>query len=41
VKEGNLFTAEYSVSMLLNVINSCTTNDSGKLIGWDGEEIKP
>jgi NAD(P)-dependent dehydrogenase (short-subunit alcohol dehydrogenase family) len=41
VKEGNLFTAEYSVSMLLNVINSCTTKDSGKLIGWDGEEIKP
>ena len=41
VKEGNLFTAEYSVSMLLNVINSCTTKDSGKLIGWDGKEIKP
>ena len=41
VKEGNLFTAEYSVSMLLNVINSCNTKDSGKLIGWDGEEIKP
>ena len=41
VKEGNLFTAQYSVSMLLNVINSSTTKDSGKLIGWDGEEIKP
>ncbi len=41
VKEGNLFTAEYSVSMLLDVINSSTTKDSGKLIGWDGEEIKP
>jgi NAD(P)-dependent dehydrogenase (short-subunit alcohol dehydrogenase family) len=41
VKEGNLFTAEYSVSMLLDVINFSTTKDSGKLIGWDGEEIKP
>lgn len=41
VKEGNLFTAQYSVSMLLDVINSSTTKDSGKLIGWDGEEIKP
>ena len=41
VKEGNLFTAEYSVSMLKKVINSSTPTDSGKLIGWDGKEINP
>ncbi|MGY8985089.1 MAG: SDR family NAD(P)-dependent oxidoreductase [Sphingomonadales bacterium] len=41
VKEGNLFTAEYSVGMLKEVIDSSVALDSGKLIGWDGQEINP
>jgi NAD(P)-dependent dehydrogenase (short-subunit alcohol dehydrogenase family) len=41
VKEGNLFSAEYSVGMLKKVVDSSTSGDSGKLIGWDGIEINP
>ena len=41
VKKGNLFTAEYSVGMLKEVIDSSVALDSGKLIGWDGQEINP
>jgi NAD(P)-dependent dehydrogenase (short-subunit alcohol dehydrogenase family) len=41
VKEGNLFSAEYSVGMLKKVVDSSTSADSGKLIGWDGIEINP
>jgi len=41
VKEGNLFTPEYSVSMLKNIIDKASPCDSGKLIAWDGEEINP
>ena len=41
VKEGNLFSAEYSVGMLKKVVDSSTSADSGKLIGWDGLEINP
>ena len=41
VKEGNLFTAEYSVGMLKKVIDSSTSANSGNLIGWDGIEINP
>ena len=41
VKEGNLFTAEFSVGMLKKVVDSSTSADSGKLIGWDGIEINP
>ena len=41
VKEGNLFSAEYSVGMLKKVVDSSTSAESGKLIGWDGIEINP
>ena len=41
VKEGNLFTPDYSVSMLKKIINEASPCNSGSLIAWDGEEIKP
>jgi NAD(P)-dependent dehydrogenase (short-subunit alcohol dehydrogenase family) len=41
VKEGNLFTPEYSVLQLKNIIDTASPSDSGKLISWDGEEIQP
>ena len=41
VKEGNLFTPDYSVSMLKKIINEASPRNSGSLIAWDGEEIKP
>lgn len=41
VKEGNLFTPDYSVSMLKKIINGASPCNSGSLIAWDGEEIKP
>ena len=41
VKEGNLFTPEYSVLQLKNIIDIASPSYSGKLISWDGEEIQP
>ena len=41
VKEGNLFTPDYSVSMLKKIINEASPCNSGSLIAWDWEEIKP
>lgn len=41
VPEGQLFTAEYSASKLLDVLFSLTTENSGKFFAWDGEEIAP
>jgi len=41
VKEGNLFTPEYSVLQLKNIIDTASPSYSGKLISWDGEEIQP
>ena len=40
VKEGNLFTPDYSVSMLKKIINEASPCNSGSLIAWDGEEIE-
>lgn len=39
VAEGKLFTAEYSASKLLAVIDLVQPNDSGLLFAWDGEQV--
>ena len=36
---NNIFTADYSVSKMINVLKNLTTEDSGKLFAWDGKEI--
>ncbi len=41
VKNENLFTPDYSATKLLEVIDSVTSDDSGKLYAWNGEEIQP
>ncbi|HBX37513.1 MAG TPA: short-chain dehydrogenase [Pseudohongiella sp.] len=41
VPEDKLFTAEFSVSQLLQVIDKLSTDDSGKVFAWDGSEIQP
>lgn len=41
VPEDKLFTAEFSVSQLLQVIDKLSTDDSGKIFAWDGSEIQP
>lgn len=37
--EGQLFTPDYSVSKLVEVLEKLETTDSGKIFAWDGEEI--
>lgn len=39
VPEGKLFTKEFSVQKLLNIINSAKIKDNGKFFAWDGQEI--
>lgn len=39
VKEGKLFTPEYSSAQLLKVINDVRPDQSGKVFAWDGQEI--
>lgn len=41
VKPDKLFTAEFSAEKLLEVIQNKTTEDSGKIFAWDGQEIQP
>jgi len=41
VKEGQLFTPEYSVRKMLDVIARLTPAQSGKCFAWDGKEIEP
>ena len=41
VQSENLFTPDYSATKLLDVIDELTSNDSGKLYAWNGEEIQP
>lgn len=41
VKEGKLFSPEYSASQLLNVIETLEPHDSGKCFAYDGSEIAP
>ncbi|GAV69952.1 hypothetical protein CFOL_v3_13452 [Cephalotus follicularis] len=39
VPEGKLFTKEFSVEKLLNIINNTSSHDNGKFFAWDGQEI--
>ena len=39
VPEGKLFTAEFSASKLLAVIDQVKPEDSGSLFAWDGEKV--
>ncbi|KAF2310725.1 hypothetical protein GH714_016622 [Hevea brasiliensis] len=39
VPEGKLFTKEYSVQKLLNIINNAKSHDNDKFFAWDGQEI--
>ena len=41
VSNNKLFSAEYSVSQLLEVIERADESSSGNLISWDGEIISP
>ena len=41
VQSENLFTPDYSAAKLLEVIDAVTSDDSGKLYAWNGEEIQP
>ena len=41
VREGKLFTPDYSVSKMLQVLEALNPRDSGKVFAWDGEEIFP
>jgi len=39
VKPEKLFTAEFAVSNLLNVLSSLTPKDTGNFFAWDGQKI--
>ena len=39
VPAEKLFTPEYSVSKLMNIIKNVSPEDSGKFFAWDGQEI--
>ncbi|KAL3654611.1 hypothetical protein CASFOL_001596 [Castilleja foliolosa] len=39
VPEGKLFTKEFSVQKLLNIIDNAKKSDNGKFFAWDGLEI--
>ena len=41
VKEGKLFTPDYSAHCLLKVIETKTSHDTGRIFAYDGEEITP
>ena len=41
IPDRQLFTPEYAVQKLLDVLDSLTPQQSGKFWGWDGHEIKP
>lgn len=41
VPDSKLFTAEYSVLKMLNVLENLKSDQSGKCFAWDGHEIKP
>ena len=41
VPEGKLFTPEFSVGKLLEVIDAATPEDSGTLIDWAGKTVAP
>lgn len=39
VPQGKLFTKEFSVQKLLDIIDKAKSDDNGKFIAWDGQEI--
>ncbi|KAM0951648.1 putative benzil reductase ((S)-benzoin forming) [Dioscorea sansibarensis] len=39
VPENKLFTKEFSVQKLLNIIDNVKSSDTGKFFAWDGQEI--
>lgn len=39
VQKSKLFTREFSVQKLLNIINNAKSSDNGKFFAWDGQEI--
>lgn len=41
VKEGKLFTPDFSAQNLVSTINNLTSQDSGKCFAWDKQEILP
>ena len=41
VPDGKLFTSDYSVKMLLGVLDHLTPKSSGKCFSWDGKEVEP
>lgn len=41
VREGKLFTPEFAVNSLLDVLETLTPKQSGKCFAWDGQEIQP
>lgn len=41
VKDGKLFTPDYSAERLLGVIDGLTPADTGKVFAWDGQEVLP
>lgn len=41
VNKENLFSPDYSVKMLADVIEETSVEDSGELLAWDGSNIKP
>ncbi|ALO45915.1 SDR family NAD(P)-dependent oxidoreductase [Pseudohongiella spirulinae] len=41
VPDGKLFTASYSVEQMLQVVESLTSEHSGRIFAWDGKEVEP
>lgn len=41
VKEGKLFTPEYSVQEMLKMLSNLSMKDSGKCFAYDGKEVQP
>ena len=41
VPDGKLFTPDYSVKRLLDVLGNLTPESSGKCFSWDGKEVQP
>ncbi|MEM6902271.1 MAG: SDR family NAD(P)-dependent oxidoreductase [Pseudomonadota bacterium] len=41
VPDGKLFTPELATGAMLNTLDQLSAGDSGKLLGYDGEEIDP
>ena len=39
VDPAKVFTPEFSVDCLMNIINGLELKDNGKFFAWDGEEI--